>query len=162
MGHCRRCRHCLRCRCCCHAPLPSLPSRSCCTVHCRPSQSPLHCHRAVALRCCRPPLVGEPPSSTPRSIAVVAVALPSHRPSLSIIDAVALPLRRSVAVVADPPPPAFADPFIGWLLCCFPPSAFVIACCHATIDTLVAGPFFCQSLSTAATATTVVKLTVVH
>ena len=33
--------------------------------------------------------------------------------------------------------------FVGWLLHCCLPFNFVIACCHATIDTLVAG-HFCQ------------------
>jgi hypothetical protein len=51
-----------------------------------------------------------------------------------------------------PPPPALAAPIVGWLLHCCPPSAFVIACRHATVDALVAGRFPRQSLSTAATA----------
>ena len=50
--------------------------------------------------------------------------------------------------------PAFADPFIGWLLCCCPPSAFIITCCHATVNALNASHFCHQSLSTAATAAT--------
>jgi hypothetical protein len=38
----------------------------------------------------RPSLVGVPPPSPPRSIAIIAVALPSHRPSPSITVAVVL------------------------------------------------------------------------
>jgi hypothetical protein len=51
-----------------------------------------------------------------------------------------------------PPLPTFASPVVGWLLNCFPPSAFVIACRHATVNALVAGLFCCQLSSTAATA----------
>jgi hypothetical protein len=55
-----------------------------------------------------------------------------------------------------PPPPKpafdFDSPVIGWLLHCFLPSAFIIACCHATVDAFVAGRFSRQLLSTAATA----------
>jgi len=54
------------------------------------------------------------------------------------------------------------------LLRCFPPFAFIIACCHATVNALDAGRFCRQSSSTAATAattaaaaTTLVELTVV-
>jgi hypothetical protein len=36
---------------------------------------------------------------------------------------------------------AAAPPFVGWLLRCCPPSNFVIACRHATINALVAGRF---------------------
>ena len=67
-----------------------------------------------------------------------------HRPSQS-------PLRRRRR---HPPPPAFADPFVGWLLRCFPPSAFIITCYHATIDALDASRFCRQLSSTATTATT--------
>jgi hypothetical protein len=49
-----------------------------------------------------------------------------------------------------PPPPNFASPVVGWLLHCFPPSAFVIAHRHATVNAFVAGRFCHQSLSTAA------------
>jgi hypothetical protein len=38
------------------------------------------------------------------------------------------------------------------LLHCYPLSAFVIACCHATINTRVAGRFCCKLSSIAATA----------
>jgi hypothetical protein len=51
-----------------------------------------------------------------------------------------------------PPTPAFDSPIIGWLLRCFLPSAFVIACCHATVNAFFAGRFSRQSSSTAATA----------
>jgi hypothetical protein len=51
-----------------------------------------------------------------------------------------------------PPTSAFTDPAVGWLMCCFLPSAFVIAHHHATINTLVAGRFCCHSLSTTTTA----------
>ena len=34
---------------------------------------------------------------------------------------------------------AAAPPFVGWLLRCCPPSNFVIACRHATINALIAG-----------------------
>jgi hypothetical protein len=51
-----------------------------------------------------------------------------------------------------PPPPAFAAPVVGWLLRCCPPSAFVIARCHATIDALVTSRFCRQLSSIAATA----------
>jgi hypothetical protein len=74
-----------------------------------------------------------------------------------------------------PPPPAFASPVVGWLLCCFPLSAFVIACRHATVNALVAPPIIfhhchcrhrrcchCRRTATAATATTMVELTVIH
>jgi hypothetical protein len=75
------------------------------------------------------------------------------------------------------PPPAFASPVVGWLLRCFPPSAFVIARHHATVNALLpaASPPIlvhhryhrrcrCRWAATAAiaTATTVVELTVVH
>ena len=40
-----------------------------------------------------------------------------------------------------PPPPTFADPFVVWLLRCFPPFAFIIACYHATVNALDAGRF---------------------
>jgi hypothetical protein len=49
----------------------------------------------------------------------------------------------------------FDSPVIGWLLRCFLPSAFVIACCHATVNAFVAGCFSRQLSSPAATATTV-------
>jgi hypothetical protein len=56
-----------------------------------------------------------------------------------------------------PPPPTpafdFDSPVIGWLLCCFLPSAFVIARCHATVNAFVAGCFSCQLSSTATTTT---------
>jgi hypothetical protein len=61
------------------------------------------------------------------------------------------PLRRRRR---HPPPPAFADPFVGWLLRCFPPSAFIITCYHATIDALDASRFCRQLSSTATTAAT--------
>jgi hypothetical protein len=38
------------------------------------------------------------------------------------------------------------------LLHCFLLSAFVIACCHVTVNAFVAGRFSCQLSSTAATA----------
>jgi hypothetical protein len=53
-----------------------------------------------------------------------------------------------------PPTPAFDSPVIGWLLHCFLPFAFAIACCHATVDAFVAGCFSRQLLSTTATAIT--------
>jgi hypothetical protein len=53
-----------------------------------------------------------------------------------------------------PTPPAFADSFVGWLLHCCPPSAFVIARRHATVNALVACRFCRQLSSIAATATT--------
>jgi hypothetical protein len=40
-----------------------------------------------------------------------------------------------------PPPPAFASPIVGWLLHWCPLFAFVIACHHAIVNTLVAGRF---------------------
>jgi hypothetical protein len=43
-------------------------------------------------------------------------------------------------------------PVIGWLLRCFLPSAFVIACCHTTVDAFVAGRFSRQLSSTTTTA----------
>jgi hypothetical protein len=49
--------------------------------------------------------------------------------------------------------PAFDSPIIGWLLCCFLLSAFVIARCHVTVDAFVDGRFSRQLSSTAATAT---------
>jgi hypothetical protein len=54
----------------------------------------------------------------------------------------------------QPPTPAFDfdSPVIGWLLHCFLPSAFVITCCHVTVDTFVASRFSRQLLSTATTA----------
>jgi hypothetical protein len=56
----------------------------------------------------------------------------------------------------SPPPPTptfdFDSPIIGWLLHCFLPSAFVIQCCHATVNAFVASRFSHQLLSTAATA----------
>ncbi len=45
---------------------------------------------------------------------------------------------RAAATVAAT---AAAPPFVGWLLHCFPPSDFIIACRHATVDALVAGRF---------------------
>jgi hypothetical protein len=53
-----------------------------------------------------------------------------------------------------PPTPVFDfySPVIGWLLRCFLPSAFVIACCHITVIAFVASHFSHQLLSTAATA----------
>jgi hypothetical protein len=77
------------------------------------------------------------------------------------------------------PPPAFASPVVGWLLHCFPPSAFVITRHHATINALAAGHFclqlfyhrhrrrcrcHCRRAATTSTATaaTIVELTVVH
>ena len=47
---------------------------------------------------------------------------------------------------------AAAPPFVGWLLRCFLPSAFVIARCHAIVNTFVAGRFSRQLSSTTATA----------
>ena len=48
--------------------------------------------------------------------------------------AVALPSSPLPSLLLLPPPPlpAFADLFVGWLLHCCPPSAFVITFCHAT------------------------------
>jgi hypothetical protein len=51
-----------------------------------------------------------------------------------------LPLP-SLSPSLPPLPPAFASPINGWLLRCFPPSAFVIARHHATINALVSGRF---------------------
>jgi hypothetical protein len=48
--------------------------------------------------------------------------------------------------------PAFDSPIIGWLLHCFLPSAFVIACCHVTVNAFVAGHFSCQLSSITTTA----------
>ncbi len=62
-------------------PSPSLLSSCRCTVHLRPSPSPL---------CCR-----------------CAVALP-------LLPLLPLPL---LLLLPPSPPPTFADPFIGWLLC---------------------------------------------
>jgi hypothetical protein len=63
-----------------------------------------------------------------------------------------------------PPPPTLASdsPVIGWLLHCFLPSAFVIACCHTTVDAFVAGPFSHQLLSAATTATTAAAAATLH
>ena len=113
----------------------------CCTVHCRrvavtlPSCLPLpllllRCHRTV--HCCPSPL----PLRCRHAIASPSSPLPM------------------LSLSPPPPPPAFADPFIGWLLRCCPLSAFVIACCHLTIDALVASRFCRQLSSTAATTTT--------
>jgi hypothetical protein len=59
-------------------------------------------------------------------------------------------------LLPSPPSPTpafdFDSPVIGWLLHCFLPSAFVIACCHATVNAFVAGRFSRQLLSTTTTA----------
>jgi len=86
-------------------------------------------------RCRRAPSLLSPPSCR-RTV--------HRRPSQS-------PLRRCCR---HPPPPDFADPFVGGKLRCFPPSTLIIACWHATVDALDAGHFRCQSSSTAATAAT--------
>jgi hypothetical protein len=55
--------------------------------------------------------------------------------------------RRRRAVAKLPPTSrcraaaAAAPPFVGWLLRCCPPSDFVNACRHPTINALVAGRF---------------------
>jgi hypothetical protein len=55
------------------------------------------------------------------------------------------PSCRRPRAVALPPPPLPPPPspplFVGWLLRCCPPSDFVIACRHTTINALVAGRF---------------------
>jgi hypothetical protein len=67
-------------------------------------------------------------------------------------EALAAALRRidaiAAAAAAKLPPTsccraaaAAAPPFLGWLLHCCPPSDFVIACRHATINALIAGCF---------------------
>jgi hypothetical protein len=58
--------------------------------------------------------------------------------------------------------PAFDSPVIGWLLLCFLPSTFVIACCHATVNAFVASRFSRQLLSTAATATAAAAAAALH
>jgi hypothetical protein len=58
--------------------------------------------------------------------------------------------------------PAFDSPIIGWLLCYFPPSAFVIARCHVTVNAFVAGCFSCQLSSTAATAAAAAAAAALH
>jgi hypothetical protein len=57
-------------------------------------------------------------------------------------------------LLPSPPPPkfAFTAPVVGWLLHCFLPSIFVIACHHAIVNALVAGRFRHQLSSTATTA----------
>jgi hypothetical protein len=68
-----------------------------------------------------------------RSCSAAAAALPSpprHRQA-----AVDLALSRCRAAAAAAPP------FVSWLLRSCPPSDFVIACRHATINALVAGRF---------------------
>jgi hypothetical protein len=53
--------------------------------------------------------------------------------------AAALPLLPSPCqAVATTAAAAAAPPFVGWLLRCCPPSNFVIACRHATVDALIA------------------------
>ena len=136
------------------APSPSLLLCSHCTIHPHPSQFPLRRRRAVAL-----PLL---PPTARWGATIVATALHRcccHR--VAVTPSIAVHHSCCCIAVAPyrcrhrrPPPPAFADPFVGWLLRCFPPSAFVIACCHATIDALVASRFCRQSSSTANTAAT--------
>ncbi len=120
---------------------------SCC--HCIAVMLPLHCHHIAVMP----------------SIAAVAIALPSHRPSQFITVAVALLLRRHVAVIATAVAANFAaeNHHLHLLLlisllgdCCvvvchlLPPS-------HAVMQPLtlsLPGRFHCQSLSTTATAAT--------
>jgi hypothetical protein len=58
--------------------------------------------------------------------------------------------------------PAFDSSVIGWLLPCFLLPAFVIARCHATINTFVAGRFSCQMSSTAATPAAAAAAAALH
>ena len=101
-----------------------MPSRCSHYMYCR-------CCRTVNRHCLPITVLLCQPLSLP-------LPLPSHRPSLSITGAVALlspsPLSLLLPLLLSPPPPppTFADPIVGWLLRCCPPSAFVIAFCRAT------------------------------
>ena len=117
------CRYSIHCSCC-----------SCCTVNRR--------RVAVALPSCLP--LPSSPSRCHRTI--------HRRPSPAPLGhrrAVLLPLLPlpSLLLSPSPPPPTFADPFVGWLLCCCLPSAFAIAFCHATRQRSFCRPLWSNSPS---------------
>ena len=108
------------------------PLHCCCAVNC-------HCPCAVHCRCCcgiavvpSIAIVVDPSIAVAAapSITVIAIALPLCLHPLAL--PLPLSLLSSLSLLPPPPLPAFADPFVGWLLWCCPPSAFVIAFCHAT------------------------------
>jgi hypothetical protein len=94
-----------------------------CTVNCR---RPCHCpvHRLPPLRSAPP----QPPRCCHRAAAAALCAT------------AALPLtphRRQASATAAAA--ATILPVVGWLLHCCPPTDFVIACHHATINALIDG-----------------------
>ena len=132
----RRCPHC-RSHCAAATSLP--PSR--CALPLLPLMPPLQRrHQAAAnipLLCCRHRLAAAKlqPMSHFRAAATAAAAalLPPRCRRCAV--------RRCRAAAAAALPPtsrcraaataaAVAPLFVGWLLCCYPPSVFVIACCH--------------------------------
>ena len=95
-----------------------------------------------------------PPTLRSRAAATAADAAATTAPPPSYLTlsccraaptATPPPSCRRPPAVALPPPPlpllSHCRSFIGWLLRCCPPSDFVIACHHATINALVAGCF---------------------
>ena len=109
-----------------------------------PRLLPPRCHRR-AVRCRRSAAAKLPPTLLCRAAATASPPPSCRRRPLSRCRH-----RRSCRPAAAklPPPPrrcqaaaAAAPLFVGWLLRCCPPSDFVIACRHATINALVAGRF---------------------
>ena len=133
-------------RCCCHrrshhAAATALPPSRCALPPLPLTlPPPQHCHIAAAnipLLCCHHRLSATklPPTSrfcTAGTAAAAALLLPRcHR--------CAVCRCRAAATAALPPTShccaaamaaAVAPLLVGWLSCCYPPSNFVIACCH--------------------------------
>ena len=118
-------------------------------------------HRLSLLRCAPPPHCRQVPPTSRCCAAATAAStalLPPHSSrfhaaATAAAAALLLPLCRHRRSAAKLPPTSrcraattaaaatAAPPFVGWLLRCCPPSDFVIACRHATINALVAGRF---------------------
>ena len=106
------------------------------------------CYPLVLRRQSPSPLASPRPSPAAIPLCAAALLPPPPQPprcchrafAIALCAAATLPspLHRSeaAAIVAAP---AAAPPFVGWLLPCCPPSDFVIACRHATVDALIAG-----------------------
>jgi hypothetical protein len=117
-------------------------------LHCLSPSSHCACHPLVLRH--QSPWPSPSPRPSPAAVALCAAAVlpPPPQPlrcchraaAVALCATAALPMllchRKAAATAAAA---AAAPLFVSWLLRCCPPSDFVIACHHVTLNTLIAG-----------------------